>query len=91
MEFWINLIGFVGIAILAVPTMAVNRRKKRLDRIERLLIGGDDGPGLRRVARRLREERARRATRWHRMDELCLYLGYACLFASTLMRLVLAQ
>jgi hypothetical protein len=85
-----NLLTFLGIAVLSVPVWALNGRKKRLERIKRIVRRrgrtGDAG-ALDRISQELERKRAADAAEWRRLDEICLYAGYGMLFAGSGWRL----
>lgn len=85
-----NALSAFGILLLSVPAFSLNRRKKALERIRSIISKRNsqgDGSALDSIALALQERRQDNAGRWHRMDELCLYIGYFSLLGASLWRL----
>ncbi len=86
----LNTATALGIAILAVPVLALNTRKKSLAQISNIVANrkaGEDKSALDKVAQNLEETAATRANRWRRADEICLYVGYVLLLGSSIARI----
>lgn len=85
-HWWLNLATLVGIAILAVPTWSLNRRKKRLQAVRDALA--QDAQTFRASVREiLHDKQNRDVSDWRRIDELCLIAGYLLLLGSAFARL----
>ncbi|HVL19492.1 MAG TPA: hypothetical protein VM422_00665 [Amaricoccus sp.] len=90
LDWWLNLAGFLGVAVLAVPVWSLNFRKKRLQRIRDADVAGGSAETFRRRVRAiLRDKRERDAGEWRRLDEICLGAGYLLVLGSAGLRLVL--
>ncbi len=86
----LNVATALGIAILAVPVLALNARRKSLAQISDIVAArkaGDDKSALDKVAQNLEENAATRANRWRRADEICLYVGYVLLLGASIVRI----
>jgi hypothetical protein len=85
-HWWLNLASTLGVAVLAVPTWSLNRRKKRLQAVRRALpetpVTFKD-----RVRGILEDRRNREVSDWRPIDELCLIAGYGLLLGSSVLRL----
>lgn len=86
MTWWLNLAAFLGIMVLAVPVWSLNLRKKKLAQIEAALPADPDSFRA-QVRDILKGKRARQVAEWRRVDEVCLWLGYALLLGSAFLRL----
>ena len=85
----LNIATALGIAILAVPVLALNARRKSLAQISDIVANrktGEDKSALDKVAENLEETAAKRANRWRRADEICLYVGYVLLLGAAILR-----
>lgn len=85
----LNIATALGIAVLAVPVLALNKRKKSLAQISDIVAErktGEEKSALNRIAANLEENAATRANRWRRADEICLYLGYVLLLGASVLR-----
>ncbi|MDQ2094520.1 hypothetical protein [Rhodalgimonas zhirmunskyi] len=90
--WWQNAASFAGIAVLAVPVLSLNKRKKRLQRLRDIVARrGESGDkrALDRVGEELTRNREREVAIWRRFDELCLYAGYILVLGSAASRLFL--
>ncbi len=88
--WWQNAAAFAGIAVLAVPVLSLNRRKKRLQRLRDIVAQrGESGDrrALDRVGEALGRARERDVALWRRADEICLFLGYFLVLGSAGSRL----
>ncbi len=88
-ETFTNLLGVVGLAVLSVPVWRLNRNRKILQRIKNADRPDITDSTFRKkvvdVARMKSEEEVSAWRPWH---EICLWVGYGCLFSSALVRLV---
>jgi hypothetical protein len=88
--WWLDLAGFFGILVLAVPAWSLNLRQKNLQRIVDIIDtrGGAQSPAtvVDEVAEELRKRREAAANRWRRADEICLVIGYVLLLGSAALR-----
>ena len=92
LEWWLNLSTALGIVILAVPVLSLNKRKKALARIPAMVERrkkDDDAILLDTIGAELKSELGDRVNTWRRTDEYCLYIGYLLLLASSCLRLIL--
>lgn len=85
-HWWLNLTALIGIAILAVPTWSLNRRKKRLQAVRDALpqepkTFRDSVKGI------LTDKRNKEVSDWRWIDEICLIVGYLLLLGSSFARL----
>lgn len=88
--WWLNLATFLGIAILAVPVLSLNNRKRRLQRIRDLDRDELDNGSFRAKVRALSQDKWRENVEgWRKADQLCLFAGYALLLGASFLRLVL--
>jgi hypothetical protein len=86
-QAWLNLAGFLGIAILAVPTWSLNLRKKKLQRILEADDPAATDPRFRaRVRAILKGKRERDVADWRRIDEWCLIAGYLLVLGAAALR-----
>ncbi len=86
----LNFATALGIAILAVPVLALNTRKKSLAQISDIVANrktGEDKTALDKIAENLEDTAAKRANRWRRADEVCLYVGYLLLLGASIARI----
>ncbi|MEH6523581.1 MAG: hypothetical protein V7775_20480 [Sulfitobacter sp.] len=85
-----NIATFFGIAILAVPTLSLNKRKKSLQQangiLDRALQRTADDP-FNEVISEVQEARGTLAGQWRRIDEICLFIGYFLLLGSSFARI----
>lgn len=91
-EFLLSFASAAGIAILAVPALSLNLRKKTLNRITGIVARrkpGEDASALDIIANELEASASQKANRWRRVDEICLYVGYLLLLGSTSLRVLL--
>ena len=83
----LNLMTFVGIALLAVPVIALNERK----RLSSKLTAPDPSESADTAMETLRDNAARRAshwtTKWRRTEQNVMYAGYTLLLSSSFLRL----
>jgi hypothetical protein len=80
-----------GIVVLAVPAFSLNLRKKAFARIARIVEDRracGDGLALDAIAREVARERETAAGRWRRVDEICLYVGYALVLTGAVWRVL---
>lgn len=89
LAWWLNLATFLGIAILAVPVLSLNNRKRRLQRIRDLDAEGGDDSSFRAKVRALSHDKWRENVEgWRRIDQVCLFGGYALLLGASFLRLM---
>jgi len=85
-HWWLNLASLAGIAILAVPAWSLNFRKKRLREIRDALR--EEPVSFRDHVRGILSDKWNKdVSDWRRVDEVCLFAGYALVFISALLRL----
>jgi hypothetical protein len=87
----LDLMSFAGIALLSVPVLTLDWRKRQEARL------GDPPPqattpaapqdGLAWLERRTRGRIARWVARWRAQDRACLYVGYGLLLTASFLRL----
>ncbi len=86
------MLSLVGIALLAVPAISLNGRKRTLDRI-RGILGRRRGAGRERLFDGLVEELEAELRadndRWRKSDEICLFAGYGLNLGAALLRVML--
>lgn len=88
-ETIIDVVTAAGIAILAVPVLSLNDRKKRHATITDLVAERRRrAPDvvLDEIADTLQQKSETQVNRWRRLDELCLYAGYVLLLGGSIMR-----
>jgi len=89
LETFMNFLGFVGLAVLSMPVWRLNRNRKILQRIKDADQPDVSDSAFRKkvvdVAKKKSEEEVSAWRPWH---EICLWVGYGCLFSSALVRLV---
>lgn len=88
--WWQNAAAFAGVAILAVPVLSLNRRKKRLQRLRDIVARrgeSGDARALDRVSDELSRKRESDVAIWRQLDEVCLFAGYLLLLGSAASRL----
>lgn len=85
-HWWLNLASLLGIAILAVPTWSLNRRKKMLQAV-RDALPQDPNSFRDSVKTILTDKRNKDVADWRRIDEICLLAGYLLLLGSSFLRL----
>ncbi|MEO3416154.1 hypothetical protein AAFO92_15995 [Roseovarius sp. CAU 1744] len=85
----LDILTFLGIAILSVPTLSLNKRKKKLqqasDILERATKRNTDD-AFNQLIEEVQEARGALAGQWRRVDEICLFVGYFLLLGSSLLR-----
>lgn len=86
LHWWLNFASMAGIAVLAVPVWSLNRRKKRRHGLRTAKV---PAPGTLRARLRPRLEAIgdRAVADWRRIDEWCLWGGYALLLGAAVARL----
>ena len=81
-----NLAGFLGIVLLAVPTIRLNEQARQVYRANLLIeagkAAGDEDGDLKKIRRILENRRGA----WSPLVQRALYLGYALMFLSALLR-----
>lgn len=85
----LNWSSLIGMLLLAYPALSLDRRKRDLDRVERILNTQDPtarGTLLSQLGNDVRHRRNSALARWRRLDRVCLYGGYLCLLAPLLVR-----
>lgn len=80
---------FLGILSLAVPTLSLNARKKRLQQVKdiseaKVREGSEDA--FLEIVKEVRQVREDAAGRWRPIDEYCLIIGYFLLLGSAFLR-----
>ena len=79
---WMSLLGMV---LLAYPALSLDRRKRDLDRVERILSdrSGRDSAGLlAELGASVQQRRSSAVARWRWVDRGSLWTGYFLLLAS---------
>jgi len=87
---FLNIATFFGIAILAVPTISLNKRKKSLQQANEILDRASQRTSKDPFAEILSEVQDARGTlagQWRRIDEICLVIGYFLLLGSSFARI----
>lgn len=90
---WVTLLNvstFIGIAILAVPTLSLNKRKKSLQKVDEILEraqGRAPEDPFTELISEVHEARGTLATQWRRIDEICLFVGYFLLLGASFARI----
>jgi hypothetical protein len=85
-HWWLNLAALIGIAILAVPTWSLNKRKKNLQSVRKTTPQKPDSFRA-SVKAILTDKHNRDVADWRRIDEICLIAGYLLLLGSAFLRL----
>jgi hypothetical protein len=88
-----NVGTFLGVLILSVPVLSLDRRKMKLDSIRRIVDRTPDVDkvnGFDQIAMEVKAEREVEATRWRPIDQKCLYAGYTLVFVSSAVRIFAA-
>lgn len=88
LRWWLDVASASAIAILAVPVWTLNQRKKRRDRV-RAMAPPPPGSFRARLRPILEAKGDRAVADWRRLDEICLWIGYALLLGAALARLFL--
>ncbi|WP_323796752.1 hypothetical protein [Nisaea sp.] len=85
-QWWLNLMSLVGIAVLAVPVWSLNFRRKKLQKVQDAL-SHDPASFRNEVKDILLDKGNRDITTWRPVDEVCLIVGYLLLLGSSVLRL----
>ncbi len=88
-EAALNWSSLIGMLLLAYPALSLDRRKRDLDRVERILEARDEaarGSLLAQLGRDVQRRRGSALARWRALDRVCLYGGYIFLLVPLLVR-----
>ncbi len=88
-EAVLNWSSLIGMLLLAYPALSLDRRKRDLDRVERILNTQDDaarGSLLAQLGSDVRQRRNSALARWRVLDRACLYGGYFFLLGPLMVR-----
>lgn len=86
-----NLFTFLGIAVLSIPVLSLDGRRKKLHDVSRIVEGREatgDTPAMNQIGDLLKGRKGKTVSDWRRRDWIALRIGYVMLLGASGSRLI---